>query len=159
MHDHPILFETRGDVAWLTLNRPDTRNALSGEEMFSTFEQYFERLNDDMNVRTAELALTGDTIRADQALCIGLVSRVVAPVNLHDEALALANRIAAKPPEALRWTKRLLQEARDTTLDEALKSAARFQGLAHHTADHAKAMAAFFEKRVPVFGPRGRGHV
>jgi enoyl-CoA hydratase/carnithine racemase len=41
-----------------------------------------------------------------------------------------------------------------STLDEALDAAGHFQGLAHHTADHAEAVASFFDKRKPVF----RGH-
>jgi len=101
--------------------------------------------------RAAELAFTGEAIGADEALRIGLVSRVVAPEQLMDEALALAGRIAANPPQVLRWTKQLLHQARTGTLDEALDAAGRFQGLAHQTADHAEALAAFFDKRTPVF--------
>ncbi len=41
--------------------------------------------------------------------------------------------------------------SRTGTLDEALDYAGRYQGLAHHTADHAEAVASFFEKRPPVF--------
>ena len=101
--------------------------------------------------RAAEMAFTGDTIEAEEALRIGLVSRVVAPEFLIDEAMALAGRIAANPPQVLRWTKQLLIQARTGSLDDALDVAGRFQGLAHHTADHAEAVAAFFEKRPPVF--------
>jgi hypothetical protein len=60
-------------------------------------------------------------------------------------------RIAANPPRVLRWTRQLLQQARTGTLDEALDAAGRLQGQAHHTADHAVAVAAFFEKRAPRF--------
>jgi len=84
-------------------------------------------------------------------LRIGLVSRVVEAGQLLDEALALANRIAANPPQVLRWTKQLLQSARTQTLDQALDEAGRLQGLAHHTAHHVEAVAAFFEKRPAVF--------
>ena len=265
MNNDAILFEAHGPVALLTLNRPATRNALSGEEVFAAFETTFERLNADMNIRAAvltgagsafcsggnvaemrdgkgmfggtpdeiaanyragiqriprafqklnvpiiaagngaaigagndlacmcdiriassaaafaesfvklgivpgdggcwllpcvvgmsraaELALTGDAIGAEEALRIGLVSRVVAPEVLLDEALALAARIAANPAQVVRWTKQLLQQARGCTLDEALDFAGRFQGQAHHTADHNEAGTAFFEKRPPVFG-------
>ena len=102
--------------------------------------------------RAAELALTGDAIDAEEALRIGLVSRVVAPDALLDAALELAGRIAANPPQVLRWTKQLLQQARTGTLDESLDLAGVFQGQAHHTADHTEAVTAFFEKRTPVFG-------
>jgi enoyl-CoA hydratase/carnithine racemase len=101
--------------------------------------------------RAAEMALTGETLDAAQALALGLVSRVVEPDALQPAALALAARIAANPPQALRWTKQLLQRARSQTLNEALEAAGHFQGLAHHTADHAEAVAAFFDKRAPMF--------
>ena len=65
MSSEPIVCEMRGPVALLTLNRPDTRNALSGEEVFAAFEQVFERLNADMTVRAA--VLTG----AGSAFCSG----------------------------------------------------------------------------------------
>ena len=74
---------------------------------------------------------------------------------LLEAAMALGQRIAANPPQVLRWTKQLLQEGRDSTLDQALDSAGQFQGLAHHTADHAEAVSAFFEKRAPLFGNDG----
>lgn len=106
------------------------------------------------HARAAEMAFTGDTLSAEEALAIGLVSRVVEPERLLPEALALAQRIAANPPQVLRWTKQLLQQARSGTLDEALDAAGRLQGLAHHTADHAEAVASFFERRTPVFSGR-----
>jgi 2-(1,2-epoxy-1,2-dihydrophenyl)acetyl-CoA isomerase len=77
---------------------------------------------------------------------------VVPSETLIDEALALAQRIAANPARVLRWTKQLLQQARTGTLDEALDAAGHFQGLAHQTEDHAEAVQAFFDKRAPVFG-------
>ena len=89
----------------------------------------------------ALLALTGDTIDADKALRIGLVSRVVAPEALIESALALAGRIAANPPQVLRWTKQLLQKAPTQTLEQALADARRLQGLAHHHPEHAQALS------------------
>jgi 2-(1,2-epoxy-1,2-dihydrophenyl)acetyl-CoA isomerase len=101
--------------------------------------------------RAAEMALTGEILGAEEALRIGLVSRVVDPAELIETAMEMAGRIAANPPQVLRWTKQLLLQARTGTLDEALDTAGLFQGLAHHTADHAEAIAAFFDKRTPVF--------
>ena len=101
--------------------------------------------------RAAEMALTGDMVDATQALAMGLVSSVVAPQELVNAALSLAERIAANPPQALRWTKQLLQQGRQGTLDDALHQAGVLQGQAHQTADHAEAINAFFEKRQPVF--------
>jgi len=102
----------------------------------------------------ARLAFTGEPIDADEALRLGLVSEVTAAQALLPSALALARRIAVNPPQALRWTKRLLRHAANATLDEALDAAGVLQGQAHHTADHAEAVRAFFEKRAPVFSPK-----
>lgn len=260
----PILCDLQDHVALLTLNRPDTRNALSGEAMFEAFDLLIDRLNDNLSIRVAiltgagttfcsggnvaemrdrsgifsgtpgqiaenyrlgiqriprafqrlqvpiiaavngaaigagndlacmcdiriasstarfaesfvklgivpgdggcwllprvvgmsrasELALTGEAIDAQEALRIGLVSRVVAPEVLMVEAFKLAHRIAANPPQVLRWTKQLLQQAHTGSLDEALDTAGRLQGQAHHTPDHNEAITAFFDKRTPVF--------
>ncbi|MGW6421553.1 enoyl-CoA hydratase/isomerase family protein [Nocardia sp. NPDC055053] len=59
-------------------------------------------------LRTREYLYTGDRIDAATAVDVGLASRVVAPDELLPEALALAHRIAAQPPEAVRGTKRVV---------------------------------------------------
>ncbi|QMW22369.1 crotonase/enoyl-CoA hydratase family protein [Sandaracinobacteroides saxicola] len=101
--------------------------------------------------KAAELFLTGDPFDAAEALRIGLVSRVTPPETLLDEAMALAGRIAANPPRALRLTKRLLREAQNQRLGDILELSAAYQALAHETADHAEAVAAFLEKRSASF--------
>lgn len=101
--------------------------------------------------RAAELVLTGDTIDAEEAMRLGLVSRVVADEKLMDEARALAERVAVNPPRSVRLAKRLLREARHSRLDDVLELSAAFQALAHETADHKEAVDAFTEKRTPKF--------
>lgn len=101
--------------------------------------------------KATELALTGDMIDAAEALSIGLVSRVVPDGELLDAARAIAGRIAANPPHAVRMTKRLLREAQGMTLKGVLEMSAAFQALAHETADHGEAITAFIEKRPPHF--------
>ena len=58
-----------------------------------------------------ELGLTGDTFPAERALALGLVNRVVPKERVLDEAIALAERICANGPLALRVTKELMLEA------------------------------------------------
>lgn len=101
--------------------------------------------------RACELAFTGDRIDAHEALACGLVSRVVPPDRLGAEAAGLAERIAANPPQALRWTKRLVREGLHSNLPTALQMAAAFQDMAHHTEDHREAVAAWFDRREPDF--------
>jgi 2-(1,2-epoxy-1,2-dihydrophenyl)acetyl-CoA isomerase len=101
--------------------------------------------------RAAELAFTGETIDAAEALRIGLVSRVVPHDELMAAALELAGRIAVNPPQVLRWSKRLLREASHERLDAVLEKAAGYQALAHQTRDHAEAVDALLAKRAPRF--------
>ena len=101
--------------------------------------------------RAAELFFTGDVIDAATMQDWGLVSRVVEPDALMDEALALAEKVAAMPPAALRQTKMMLRQGRGLSYDGALELAASTQGLMHHTADHAEGVAALIEKRAPDF--------
>lgn len=101
--------------------------------------------------RAAEMAFTGDPLSAEEALAAGLVSRVVADAELLPIARALAERIAVNPPHAVRMTKRLLLEGRTLRMDSLLEMAAAMQSLVHATGDHREAVAAFLEKRPPVF--------
>ena len=101
--------------------------------------------------RAAEMAFTGDAINADEALAYGLVSRVVSPERLLEEAQLLASRIAANPGKALRMTKRLLREGQTTRLEPLLEMSAAFQAIAHKTSQHREAVEAFIEKRPPNF--------
>ena len=97
--------------------------------------------------RASELLYTGETIDAQTALQWGLVSKVVPAATLQDEAMKLANRMAAQPPDVLRMTKRLLREGQSVSFDTIMELSAAMQALAHHTEDHAEAVNAFFEKR------------
>ncbi|SMP78977.1 crotonase/enoyl-CoA hydratase family protein [Noviherbaspirillum suwonense] len=101
--------------------------------------------------RAAEMTFTGQVIDAEQALAWNLVSRVVAPEALLPTAMALAEQIAANPPHAVRLAKRLMREGMHTRLDTLLEMSAAYQALSHQTPDHAEAVAAFIDKRPPVF--------
>ncbi len=70
--------------------------------------------------RAAELTFTGERINATTALEWGLVSRVVPHDEPLTEARALAAKIAANPPHALRMAKRLLQESITGSLESTL---------------------------------------
>ncbi|QIE55037.1 crotonase/enoyl-CoA hydratase family protein [Pikeienuella piscinae] len=102
--------------------------------------------------KACEMALTGDMVDAEEALRIGLVSRVVPDSELMEATREVALRIAANPPHAVRMTKRLLRTAGQQSLGDILEASAAYQALAHTTADHAEAVAAMREKRKPVFG-------
>ncbi len=101
--------------------------------------------------KASELALTGDTIDAAEALRIGLVSDVVPANELMPLAQKIAGKIAANPPHAVRMTKRLLREGQTSDLKNILELSAAMQSLAHATADNKEAINAFLEKRKPEF--------
>jgi 2-(1,2-epoxy-1,2-dihydrophenyl)acetyl-CoA isomerase len=101
--------------------------------------------------RAAELFFTGDVIDARTACDWGLVNRVVPHEELRDEAQALAARIAAMPPQALRQTKMMLRQGRTISYDNALELAASTQAQMHHTKDHEEGVAALLERRTPHF--------
>ncbi|MXO96825.1 crotonase/enoyl-CoA hydratase family protein [Erythrobacter aquimaris] len=101
--------------------------------------------------RAAELFYTGDVIDAGTALDWGLISRVVDHDALLDEARALAAKVAAMPPHALRQAKNLMRQGRSTTYDAALEMAANAQALMHSTRDHMEGVDALMEKRPPKF--------
>ena len=101
--------------------------------------------------KAAEMSFTGEAIDAREALACGLVSRVVPAGELLDAARDLARRIATNPGPTLRLTKRLLREGQHLRLDSLLELSAAFQAMAHKTAQHEEAVAAFVEKRPPRF--------
>ena len=101
--------------------------------------------------KACEMAFTGDSLSAAQALQCGLVSRVVSHDRLMEEARAMAHRIAANPAGVLRMTKRLLREGERLSLESLLELSASYQAHAHQTAEHHEAVSAFLEKRPPRF--------
>ncbi|MEG9861966.1 MAG: crotonase/enoyl-CoA hydratase family protein [Parvularculales bacterium] len=104
--------------------------------------------------RAAELFFTARTIDAQTALDWGLVSKVVSPEKLMDEAHALAAEVAAQPPDVLRMTKKLMREGLYNSFDTVMEMSAVMQSLAHHTEDHHEALTAFFEKRPGTYKGR-----
>ncbi|MBK8630834.1 MAG: enoyl-CoA hydratase/isomerase family protein [Sphingomonadales bacterium] len=104
--------------------------------------------------KAAELLFTGDIIDAAEAARIGLVSEVVPHEALMDRARALATRIAANPPLALRFMKAGLQKSAYGDPREigawAISTIRRLM----ETEDHKEGVASFLEKREPVFNGR-----
>ena len=98
------------------------------------------------------LALTGRIIEADEAKERGLVDRVVPHDTLMDEAMALADEIAANPGDAVWSAKRLLH---DNAAEADMRRVVGGEGAAiresRRLPDHAEAVRAFVEKREPKF--------
>jgi enoyl-CoA hydratase/carnithine racemase len=101
--------------------------------------------------KASEMAFTGEALNAQEALACGLVSRVVAPDALMEEAMKLARKITANPGAVLRMTKRLLREGERSSLESLLELSAGYQAIAHKTDAHKEAVMSFVEKRPAKF--------
>ncbi len=95
--------------------------------------------------RAKEMIYTGRFVDANEALAIGLVDRVVAPDAVYDEALALAKKLAAGAPLALRAAKAAIDRGLEVDLNTGLEiERQRFAEL-FATADQRNGMASFVE--------------
>ena len=101
--------------------------------------------------RAAEMAFTGEAITAEQAYEWGMLNKLVEPEQLMNEALALAQRIAVNPPQALRATKQLMRAGTTMPLDTLLQMSAAIQANLHQTDDHIEAVSALIDRRPANF--------
>ncbi|MFC2051193.1 enoyl-CoA hydratase/isomerase family protein [Chloroflexota bacterium] len=104
--------------------------------------------------KALELILTAETISAEEALEIGLVSQVVAQESLASEAETLARNMASKAPVALKYIKEAVNKGLDLTLEQGLRLEADLYFLLHTTADRTEGIKAFLQKRPPQFKGR-----
>ncbi len=98
--------------------------------------------------------LTGDPVTADDALRMGLVTHVVAPDRLRDEAVAFAHRLAAGAPLAVRYTKLAVNKWVKDALNVAFDVATAYEVVTMASADHREALAAWRDGRPPRFEGR-----
>jgi enoyl-CoA hydratase len=104
--------------------------------------------------RALDIALSGDHINAEDALRMGLVSRLVPRAELKSAAEALAQRIASHAPLAVLLVKEAVRGSLDTDLPTGLRIEADLSTLIASTEDRVEAGKAFREKRTPEFKGR-----
>lgn len=104
--------------------------------------------------RALDLALSGEHVKAEQALDMGLISRLVTRVELWPEAEALAQKIAGHAPLSVLLVKEAVRNSLDTDLPTGLRIEADLSTLIASTEDRVEAGKAFREKRKPVFKGR-----
>ena len=97
------------------------------------------------------LMMTGEKISASRAAELGMIYRVVPDDALETEAMTLAITLAAMPTKGLAMTKRALNESLDNSLAAQLEIEEEMQREAGKTKDFEEGVAAFREKRQPVF--------
>lgn len=101
--------------------------------------------------RAMEMVLTGDMIDAAKALHFGLVNYVFTLEELETKTLELAYKIAEKAPVALQMSKEAVKFASRSNLDEGLRREVDLFAICFSTEDKEEGVAAFLEKRKPVF--------
>jgi enoyl-CoA hydratase len=101
--------------------------------------------------KAMEMILTGDPITAEEALNWGLVNRVVPLEQLEEEALKLAQKIAEKPPLAVKMAKQAILKAQEIPLEQGLLFEQLAFGMLFSTEDQREGMNAFIEKRKAQF--------
>ena len=101
--------------------------------------------------RAAELFYTGRSMSAEEGERWGFYNRVVDADHLHDEALALARRIADGPNFAHSMTKTMLAQEWSMSIEQAIEAEAQAQAICMQTADFKRAYDAFVAKARPEF--------
>ena len=99
--------------------------------------------------RAAELLLTGESVGADEALAWGLVNRVVPPADLDAAVDAMAGKILAAAPAAIRLQKELMIRWRSTDLPTAVEYGVNAFAVSYASGDAREGLRAFIEKRAP----------
>src|ERR1700674_4385226 len=105
--------------------------------------------------RAKEYLMTGDLLSASEAERIGLVNHVVAADELQDAAMAMARRLAKGPALAIRFNKQLVNKELEDRVARLYEMAFAMEAITFRSADHLEAVAAFGERRTPIFQ---RGH-
>ena len=104
--------------------------------------------------RAKELALLGGTISAEEADRLGMLNRLCAPAEVDGVVDGLSSRLASLPPRQLSMIKENLNRAHERSLEASLEAEAFAQSLCFTSEDMHEAMAAFIEKRDPIFKGR-----
>jgi enoyl-CoA hydratase/carnithine racemase len=100
------------------------------------------------------LVFSGEIIDAQEALRIGLVSRVVPHDELFPAVRELALKFCKGAPLSLRWSKQLIYRGLERDLETHAAFTSQLQGMAFQTEDHQEGVKSFLEKREPIFKGR-----
>lgn len=114
-----------------------------------------QRLCKTINVGDAKkMMFTGEMIRADKALQLGLVQDVYPPEELMEKAVELAKKIANNGPIAASEIKKSVNYERNRWINQGLTEELASGRFVFTTEDHVEGINAFIEKRTPVFKNR-----
>ena len=103
------------------------------------------------HARAKRYLFTGDSVSAQEAEHIGLINQVVPDDELDAAVYGLAQRLAGGALKAIKWTKVATNLPLKRLATEIFDTAVAYEMLSNRTADHSEAIAAFRERRKPVF--------
>ena len=95
--------------------------------------------------------MTGEPVSAEKAEALGMIYAVYEDTEFESKTLELARSIAAMPTKGLGYTKRLLNQSFNNSLEDQLDLEAATQSLSAHADDHKEGIQAFLKKRTPKF--------
>lgn len=101
--------------------------------------------------KSFEMVYTGDFVEAAEAYRVGILNKLVPATELEKETMALAQKIAANPPLALRLAKLQMHKALLWDMETAFEVEAGFVPIVMTSKDHKEAVSSFAEKRKPTF--------
>lgn len=101
--------------------------------------------------KALELILTGNTIDAQEALRIGLITKWISKDEVIQTAMETAKEMAGKSPISLKYAKEAIYKGMDLTLEQGLRLEADLYMLIHTTKDRTEGIRAFQEKRKALF--------
>jgi enoyl-CoA hydratase len=101
--------------------------------------------------KAKELILTCEHIKAEEAYRIGLVNKVVPKEKLFEEGISMVHKVISKAPLAVKFSKRLINEANSGHPNVGFEYEAACTQLCHSTKDFQEGLLAFDEKRSPNF--------
>ena len=101
--------------------------------------------------KAAALMMTGETISAEKAETLGMIYAVYEDSEFETSAMQLADTISSMPTKGLGYTKKLLSQTFNNSLEDQLNLEAETQELSANSKDHKEGIKAFMEKRTPQF--------
>lgn len=101
--------------------------------------------------KASALMMLGDKVSATEAERIGMIYKVIADDIFAAEAVKIADTLAKMPTRGLAYTKEALQASFTNSFENQLRDEDILQNRAAHTHDYKEGVAAFLEKRAPIF--------